>query len=110
MTLLHLFFLFILKKIKDDNVREFAEEIGRIKVRIVKVKLKTGRHHQIRVQFSSRGYPLVGDRRYGNDKEDNIGLFAYQLSFIHPVKKEPICITAPVPNDSLWQQFAASVQ
>ena len=55
---------------------------------LVKVHLKTGRHHQIRVQFSSRGYPLVGDMRYGIDKDKRIGLFAYQLSFIHPVRQE----------------------
>jgi len=55
---------------------------------LVKVHLKTGRHHQIRVQFASRGYALVGDNRYGNDNLKQIGLFAYQLSFIHPVKKE----------------------
>jgi len=57
---------------------------------LVKVNLKTGRHHQIRVQFSSRGYPLVGDNRYGIDKEKEIGLFAYKLSFPHPITKEII--------------------
>ena len=61
---------------------------------LVKVSLKTGRHHQIRVQFASRNYPLVGDNRYGIDKEKNIGLFAYQLSFIHPVKKERMTFTS----------------
>ena len=42
---------------------------------LVKVMLKTGRHHQIRVQFSSRNHPLVGDNRYGIDNEKEIGLF-----------------------------------
>ena len=60
---------------------------------LVKVHLKTGRHHQIRVQFSSRNHPLVGDNRYGHDKEKNIGLFAYKLSFVHPVKKEEMTFT-----------------
>lgn len=55
---------------------------------LVRVNLKTGRHHQIRVQFASRGYPLVGDKRYGNDNVKEIGLYAYKLSFMHPVKKE----------------------
>ena len=59
-------------------------------ISLVKVNLKTGRHHQIRVQFSSRGYPLVGDNRYGIDKEKEIGLFAYKLSFPHPITKEII--------------------
>jgi len=52
------------------------------------VKLKTGRHHQIRVQFQSRGFPLVGDKRYGNDNASTIGLTACSLSFKHPTKKE----------------------
>ena len=53
---------------------------------LVKILLKTGRHHQIRVQFASRNYPLFGDNRYGIDKEKEIGLFAYKLTIIHPVK------------------------
>ena len=60
---------------------------------LAKVNLKTGRHHQIRVQFSSRNYPLFGDSRYGIDKEKNIGLFAYKLSFVHPVKTEEMIFT-----------------
>ena len=60
---------------------------------MVKVYLKTGRHHQIRVGFASRHHALYGDNRYGNDNNKNIGLFAYQLSFIHPVKKEEMTFT-----------------
>lgn len=54
---------------------------------LVKVNLVTGRHHQIRVQFASRGYPLYGDKRYGvmTDK-GNIALVASYLSFPHPIK------------------------
>lgn len=52
---------------------------------LVKVKLITGRTHQIRVQFSSRGYPLFGDRRYGaKDEEKNIALLSKGISFLHP--------------------------
>ena len=57
---------------------------------LVKIKLKTGRHHQIRVQFSSRNHPLIGDNRYGIDNNKEIGLFAYKLSFPHPITKEII--------------------
>ena len=60
---------------------------------LVKVHLKTGRHHQIRVQFATRGYPLIGDNRYGHDNNKEIGLFAYQLTFIHPVKKDKMTFT-----------------
>ena len=55
---------------------------------LVSVSLKTGRHHQIRVQFSSRGHALVGDQRYGVLDNKQICLFSYYLSFTHPVTKE----------------------
>lgn len=56
---------------------------------LVRVKLITGRTHQIRVQFSSRGYPLFGDRRYGaKDEEKNIALVSKEISFVHPRTKE----------------------
>lgn len=52
---------------------------------LVRVKLITGRTHQIRVQFSSRGYPLFGDRRYGaRDEEKSIALLSKEISFVHP--------------------------
>ena len=60
---------------------------------LIRVDLITGRHHQIRCQFSNINHALVGDKRYGNDNYQNIGLFAYQLSFIHPVKKEEMTFT-----------------
>lgn len=55
---------------------------------LLKIKLKTGRHHQIRVQLSSRGYPIYGDNRYGKGEKEPIALFSYRLSFKHPVKDE----------------------
>ena len=58
------------------------------KLTLVEVNLITGRHHQIRVQFASRGYPLYGDKRYGNDLDKQISLWAYSLSFLHPTTKE----------------------
>jgi len=71
---------------------------------LVEVALKTGRHHQIRVQFASRNYPLVGDKRYGNDNIKEIGLYAYKLSFIHPVKKE-LMEFSNIPKTSLFNEF-----
>lgn len=63
-------------------------------VSIIKVKLKTGRTHQIRVQFASRGYSLLGDKRYGaKDTSKNLGLFAYKLSFFHPITKKELLFT-----------------
>ena len=56
---------------------------------LVEIDLQTGRSHQIRVQFSSRGYPLYGDQKYNqNTPKDQIALFAKKIEFIHPVTKE----------------------
>ena len=71
---------------------------------LVNVHLKTGRHHQIRVQFSSRNHPLVGDSRYGKDNEKEIGLFAYKLSFIHPTTKEMMSFEY-LPNNKPFNMF-----
>ena len=80
---------------------------------LLEVNLETGRHHQIRCQLAAIGCPVKGDLKYGakrSNPDGGISLHARKIEFIHPVKKEPICIEAPVPNDGLWQQFAASVQ
>jgi 23S rRNA pseudouridine1911/1915/1917 synthase len=53
------------------------------------ILLHTGRTHQIRVQFSSRGYPLAGDRRYGGEKAESLGLFAFSLEFTNPLTGSP---------------------
>lgn len=57
---------------------------------IVDITLQTGRHHQIRVQFSQLGYPIVGDRKYGkkDDSGKGLELCAYSLSFVHPNGKK----------------------
>lgn len=75
---------------------------------LVKVHLKTGRHHQIRVQFASRNHSLVGDNRYGNDKYKEIGLYAYKLSFMHPVKKELMEFTN-LPSTSFFNDFTVKI-
>ena len=80
---------------------------------LLEVNLETGRHHQIRCQLAAIGCPVKGDLKYGakrSNPDGGICLHARKIEFIHPVSKENICITAPVPNDSLWQQLSASVQ
>jgi len=80
---------------------------------LLEINLETGRHHQIRCQLAAIGCPVKGDLKYGakrSNPDGGICLHARQIAFIHPVKKEPVCITAPVPDDSVWQSFAASVQ
>lgn len=80
---------------------------------LLEVDLETGRHHQIRCQLAAIGCPIKGDLKYGakrSNPDGGICLHARQIAFIHPVSKEPICITAPIPEDSLWQQLSASQQ
>ena len=67
----------------------------------LKIKLHTGRTHQIRVQLASRGHCLAGDRRYGAPKDDgykNIALLSHRLSFSHPKTKEVLEFTAESDN------------
>lgn len=71
---------------------------------LVEVNLKTGRHHQIRVQFESRGYPLYADNRYGLCEKDELGLCAYKLAFIHPTLKKEMTFTY-YPNNSVFRIF-----
>ena len=75
---------------------------------LIEVELKTGRHHQIRCQLSSIGCPIKGDLKYGaqrSNPDGSISLHARYIEFTHPVSKEPICVTAPLPDDRLWQSF-----
>ncbi|MES2543467.1 MAG: RluA family pseudouridine synthase [Bacteroidota bacterium] len=71
----------------------------------LEINLHTGRHHQIRAQLSAIGSPIKGDLKYGFDRSNpdgGIHLHARNLMFIHPVSKEIVNITAPVPNDVVW--------
>lgn len=83
---------------------ELIDYNSKLDLSLVKVMLKTGRHHQIRVQFACRGYPLFGDNRYGIDKEKEIGLYAYKLSFIHPTTKELMTFIS-IPNIKPFNLF-----
>ena len=66
---------------------------------LVRINLITGRSHQIRVQFSSRNHPLVGDSKYGNNPNNiNIALYAESITFNHPITKEKLTFTLPKPN------------
>ena len=68
----------------------------------------TGRHHQIRVQLSFMGCSIKGDVKYGakrTNKDGGIHLFAKSISFVHPVKKELLTISANPPIDPLWNEF-----
>ena len=74
----------------------------------LKINPLTGRHHQIRVQLSFIGCRIKGDVKYGakrTNKDGGIHLFAKSLSFVHPIKKEPLTISANPPIDPLWNEF-----
>ena len=72
---------------------------------LYEIKLITGRHHQIRAQLSHIGSPIKGDVKYGSkrtNKNGSISLHARKINFIHPIKKEKIIITAPLPKNGIW--------
>lgn len=75
---------------------------------LLEINLETGRKHQIRVQLSAIGCPIKGDLKYG-DKRSNpdgsISLIARRIQFVHPVSGKEIDVTAPLPDDALWQAF-----
>ena len=72
---------------------------------LVSVTLKTGRHHQIRVQFASRGHYLLGDQRYGVLDNKQISLFSYYLSFEHPVTHEVLEFKRMPDKKDYWTRF-----
>ena len=71
---------------------------------LVDIHLLTGRYHQIRLQFSSRGYPLYGDKLYGSNEKDILALFAYKLSFYHPITHELLNFEIE-PDDYIFKRF-----
>ena len=72
---------------------------------LVRVRLHTGRTHQIRVQFSSRGLPLLGDIRYGSKAPCTTALWSYRMAFTHPVTGKPVDVTCPPPESWPWTLF-----
>lgn len=75
---------------------------------LLEVDLKTGRHHQIRCQLAKMGCPIKGDLKYGfarSNPDGSICLHAHRVKFVHPVSKELIDVTAPLPPGNLWNGF-----
>ena len=73
---------------------------------LVEINLETGRHHQIRVQFASRGNSLYGDQKYGSGpKGEQIALWAYKIEFKHPVKNEIMTLECRPKKIGIWSKF-----
>ncbi|WP_437191658.1 RluA family pseudouridine synthase [Planctomicrobium sp. SH527] len=98
-------------KLSNLTYRTLATHKGKA---LVEIKLGTGRMHQIRIQFGSRGCPIVGDEQYGSRTQfpgfghasrtdAPIALHARQLTILHPIRYEPLPILAPIPE--LWKCF-----
>ena len=81
-----------------------TKEVDGNKFSLVSVKLHTGRTHQIRVQFSSRNMPVVGDSRYGSDKKTEMCLFSHSIGFENPYTKEQMTFECQ-PDGEFWDIF-----
>jgi 23S rRNA pseudouridine1911/1915/1917 synthase len=84
---------------------------------LLEIELETGRTHQIRVQLASRGWPIAGDFLYGatravgparsaDPRSEPIALHARRLAFLHPIRYEPVVLTAPLPH--VWEPLGIS--
>lgn len=108
-----------LKKDEKTNITRVSEDgkeaelsynlIGFVNnLSLVRISLKTGRSHQIRVQFASRKIPLYGDQKYNpNAVKNQIALFASKLEFKHPITKEVMSFELPLPERYPFTLFKA---
>lgn len=101
---------YVVKRMRR-GVREAELRYERLAFRggmsLLRVRLKTGRSHQIRVQFASRGFPLVGDKKYGSSVRDaGLALWSTKLSLPHPGSGETLCRELPPPESWPWTLFS----
>ena len=96
---------YVLERIALDRTVELDESPMRIA--LAKIRLHTGRHHQIRVQMSNAGMPLLGDAKYGSEASqqisgymeiNNTALLADKLLLTHPVSREPMAFSIEYPE------------
>ncbi len=85
-------------------VKEAETEVDGIRFSLVRIRLETGRTHQIRAQFASRGFPVAGDRRYGSRyRGPSLYLRTARLAFTDPDTGEKMDIRFPLPDEGLWK-------
>ena len=90
--------------ILDYEVQDGIEHPEEGRLSLIRISLLTGRTHQIRVQFSSRGTPLLGDRKYGAPSHGVIGLFSHAITFPHPNTGKRMTFSAN-PHGGAWELF-----
>lgn len=86
-------------EVMDENAEHFPP------LALLKIRLHTGRTHQIRVQFSSRKTPVLGDRRYGGGNACPIALFSHSLGFFHPETGEFVSFSSEASDVFPWNMF-----
>ena len=110
---------YLIKDDKTNTSRVTSEKYGKYSelsykvldrkdnLSFIQIDLKTGRSHQIRVQFASRQCPLFGDQRYKKDAKvgQQLALWATELSFPHPTTQEVLTFKSELPNTEPWKQF-----
>lgn len=87
----------------DYEVLKYSEKED---LSLVRVNLHTGRHHQIRLQFANIGHSIYGDQKYGkrlNDKNKQIALWAYKLTFKHPTKQDELSFESFPKKKGVWK-------
>lgn len=85
----------------DYETLKYNNEID---LSVLKINLHTGRHHQIRVQLSSRGHSIYGDQKYGGRGHGKqIALWAYELKFLHPITKESMTFAVLPQINGNWK-------
>ena len=100
--------VFVVKRMRG-GVKKARLEFTRLtsgEESLVRVRLHTGRSHQIRVQFASRGFPLVGDRKYGGAGDgETLALWSWRLGFTHPETGRSMVFTHQPPAAWPWTLF-----
>jgi 23S rRNA pseudouridine1911/1915/1917 synthase len=118
---------FLLKKKGENKVTAHLEEVAHSekaeleyevvgasdRYNLLKIKLLTGRHHQIRAQLAAIGCPIKGDAKYGarrSNPDRSIHLHAWKMAFDHPVSSARVELVAPLPTeDSIWNFFSETL-
>ncbi len=100
------------KEIEGSKIAKLSYKVlaSSDRYHLLEIELHTGRHHQIRAQLKAMGIHIKGDLKYGAERSNSdggISLHARRVSFIHPVKREEIAVTAPPPKDVLWSYFVS---